>query len=91
METQTFGKKLRELKKRDGLSQGQLAAEIGISRNQVVRLEAGSSIPSWPTVRKLARLFKISADDFPAEEPPGEGPGEQEGPTKEMSHERDRH
>ena len=50
---------LRALRERAGLSQKGLAAQVGISRQQVNRLENGSYDPYLSTVRSLAQVLGV--------------------------------
>ena len=40
-----FGEKLIRLRRKNGMSQEQLAAEIGITRQSVSKWESGSTLP----------------------------------------------
>lgn len=64
-----FGQKLRDVREKAGLTQASLAKKIGLSRIQVVRLEADQSKPSWATVQEICSTFKLSCDHF-MERPP---------------------
>lgn len=49
-----------------GLRQVDVAELAGLSREQVVRLEAGECIPGWGTVQRLAAALQATpADLFP--------------------------
>jgi transcriptional regulator with XRE-family HTH domain len=50
-----------------GLTQAEVAGLAGLSREQVVRLEAGACEPTWRTVRCLAVALKAEPTEiFPA-------------------------
>ncbi len=49
--------RLRELREAQGWSQGQLAEELGVSRQTVNALETGKYDPSLPLAFRIARLF----------------------------------
>jgi transcriptional regulator with XRE-family HTH domain len=51
---------LRDLRARAGLSQKQLAAELGIASRTVLRWEAGDQTPTLTDLRRLAARFGIS-------------------------------
>lgn len=57
-----IGLKIRELRKERGLSQQDLADNIGISRSTVSGYEQQTSQPDLETLRKLALLFNVSSD-----------------------------
>ena len=59
-----FEEKLVRLRKRQGMSQEELAERLGVSRQAVSRWELGSTLPDVPNLRKLSDLFGISADDL---------------------------
>jgi transcriptional regulator with XRE-family HTH domain len=50
-----FGKRLRELRTRAGLSQEKLAAKAGVARNFVSMVENGQRNVTLATVEKLAK------------------------------------
>lgn len=52
-----FGKRLRELRKRRGLSAEQLGDKIGVARTTVFGYEQGQRIPDMITIKKIAELF----------------------------------
>ena len=49
--------RLRELRDREGLSQGELALRLEVSRQTVNALETGKYDPSLPLAFRIARLF----------------------------------
>lgn len=49
--------RLRELRTSRGWSQGELAQELGVSRQTVNAIETGKYDPSLPLAFKIARLF----------------------------------
>lgn len=55
---------LRDLRKRNGLTQEALAAELGVSRQAVIALEQGSNIPSLPLALRMAEFFQMSLDEI---------------------------
>jgi putative transcriptional regulator len=48
---------VRDLRAARGWSQGDLAAELGVSRQSVNAIETGKYDPSLPLAFKIARLF----------------------------------
>ena len=48
---------VRQLREERGLSQGQLAAELAVSRQTVNAIETGRYLPSLPLAFAIARLF----------------------------------
>ena len=48
---------VRELRSERGLSQGQLASAMGVSRQTINSIEQGRYTPSLPLAMRLARYF----------------------------------
>lgn len=75
--------KLRECRERKGLSQKQVALEIGVKPPTVSQWESGIKIPSRENIVKLANLFDvtvdyllgISEDVITKNQPPAKGEG----------------
>lgn len=59
-----FGNYIFELRSRAGLSQSELAAEVGVTNKAVSKWEVGKAKPSVDMIRKLAALFHISVDEL---------------------------
>ena len=55
--------RLRELREREGLSQGELALRLAVSRQTVNALETGKYDPSLPLAFRIARLFACRIED----------------------------
>ena len=53
---------LKKLRESAGLSQTELAKEIGISRGSISFYENGERVPDIETLRKLCEFFHVSAD-----------------------------
>lgn len=58
----TFSEKLARLRKREGLSQEELASYLGVSRQAVSRWEQGTAMPDAPNLVKLRQRFRVSLD-----------------------------
>lgn len=56
--------RLRELRVSRGWSQGELALELGVSRQTINAIETGKYDPSLPLAFKIARLFKRRIEDI---------------------------
>lgn len=54
---------MKELRKEFGWSQGDLADELGVSRQSVNAIETGRYDPSLPLAFRIARLFKCGIED----------------------------
>lgn len=60
-----FLKSLVKIRKKRGWSQEKLAAELGVSYNTLIKIEAGRiDNPRIGTAIKFARALKVSLDDL---------------------------
>lgn len=57
-----IGEKIKKLRKMNGLTQADIARELGITRSSVNAWEMGVSMPSTSYVIKLSHIFKVSTD-----------------------------
>ena len=55
---------VRALREANGLSQGQLAKELGVSRQTINSIETGKYIPSLPLALALARFFEATVEEM---------------------------
>ncbi|MHB2267393.1 helix-turn-helix domain-containing protein [Aliihoeflea sp. PC F10.4] len=59
-----FGEKLREMRRERGLSQKEMAAEIGVSAAYLSALEHGRrGVPNWAMVQKIIGYFNVIWDE----------------------------
>ena len=58
----TFGEKIRQLRKRKKLTQGQLAQLIGTHESHIGRYEKDQSSPTAAMIKNLAVTFEVSTD-----------------------------
>lgn len=56
--------RLKEFRKKNGLSQEDLADALGISRQSVIALEQGKSMPSLPLVVHMCQFFNSAFEDI---------------------------
>jgi putative transcriptional regulator len=54
--------RVRELRLSGDLSQADLAAALGVSRQTVISIESGRYLPSLPLAFRIARFFAIPVD-----------------------------
>ena len=59
-----FSEKLIQLRRKQGMSQEQLADRLGITRQSVSKWESGASDPSTSNLLALAKLYGVSAEDL---------------------------
>ena len=57
-----FGNKLKELRTQNGLTQQQLATQLGVTKSVISFYERQERTPSPEVLRKMAVLFKVSTD-----------------------------
>lgn len=55
----TFGEKLREERKKRGLSAEELGAKIGVGQSSISKFETGERNPSFKTTMKIAKALGI--------------------------------
>ena len=58
----SLGDKIKQLRKKRGLSQTELAEKIGIASAHLSRLETGKFQPSIDVLKKLSETLQVSAD-----------------------------
>ena len=58
----TLGQRIREHRRRAGLSQEALARRMDVSRQAVTKWESGQSAPSTENLFRLAELFGTTVD-----------------------------
>ena len=59
-----FGEKLRTLRREKGLSQEELAAMVGVSRQALSKWEAGQSRPELDKLLALSDIFSVTMDSL---------------------------
>jgi putative transcriptional regulator len=55
---------VRHHRERQGLSQGALAAALGVSRQTVNAIETGRYLPSLPLAISIAQYFETSVEEI---------------------------
>lgn len=60
----SFNKNLTDYRKRKGLSQEQLAFQIGVSRQAVSKWETGLSQPELTNIEKICEVLEITPNDL---------------------------
>ena len=59
-----LGEKIRDLRKRDGLSQEEVAEKLNVSRQMISKYELGETLPDLEKLEELTKLFEFSYDDL---------------------------
>lgn len=57
-----FSEKLYTLRRKSGLSQEQLAEQLGVSRQAISKWESGQSVPESDKLIVISNYFKVSLD-----------------------------
>ncbi|MCO8193251.1 MULTISPECIES: LexA family transcriptional regulator [Anaerofustis] len=57
-----FGEKLRALRKKNNMTQVDLAKALDLDKSSIAKYESAGIIPSVDTLQKIASLFKVSID-----------------------------
>jgi transcriptional regulator with XRE-family HTH domain len=57
-----FGSKLKELRMQNGLTQQQLATQLGVTKSVISFYERQERTPSPEVLRKMAAIFRVSTD-----------------------------
>jgi len=60
--TLNIGKRIKELRRKKGLTQAELARRLNYSRQLISLWEIDESMPDAATIKQLAELFNVSAD-----------------------------
>lgn len=75
----TLAERIFALRTQRGLSQEELAEQLGVSRQSVSKWETGQSVPDLDKLIKLADLFGVTLDELARDTPEqGEGASAQE-------------
>ena len=59
-----LGEKIRELRRRDGRTQENLAEALGVTSQAVSRWEAGGSYPDMELMPSIANYFGVTIDEL---------------------------
>lgn len=65
----SLGERIKALRRRAGLSQEQVAEQVGVSRQAVAKWEAGQSAPSTENLRKLVQVLQVGLEERPGSPP----------------------
>ena len=59
-----FSEKLKEIRKKEGISQEQLAEKIGVTRQAITKWETGKGLPDVENMVIIAEIFKTTIDEL---------------------------
>ena len=57
-----FGFRIRTLRKKNNLTQSQLAERLGVTKSVISAYENDLRLPSYDTLIAISRIFKVSTD-----------------------------
>lgn len=60
----TLGQRISEYRKKLGVSQEELGARLGVSRQAVSKWETGAADPSTANLLALAKLYGVSPEEL---------------------------
>ena len=63
-EVGSIGDGIRSRRKKAGMTQEELANEIGVGRSMLAQIESGSKVPTMVRGRQIARVFKCSMEEL---------------------------
>lgn len=59
-----LGKNLKRIRAKKGISQGDIARSLGVSRGYVSNIENGKTNPTLATIVRLAKAVGVSSDQL---------------------------
>ena len=59
-----FSERLKEIRKKEGISQEQLAERIGVTRQAITKWETGKGLPDVENMVIIAEIFKTTIDEL---------------------------
>ena len=81
MTQQTLGGRIAALRKEKGMTQLELAQQMGVTDKAVSKWERDLACPDIQTLPRLAQLFGITVDELMQGAAPGQGQLPKEGPS----------
>lgn len=75
----TFGEKLQKLRKEAGLSQEELACQLGVSRQAISKWERDSGYPETDKILRMGKMFHVSLDYLLGDDESSSAPDTSEG------------
>ena len=59
-----FGKRIKELRKKNGLTQEQLSEKMGLFQKQIGNIETGTCFTTINNIEKLSNIFDVEIKDL---------------------------
>jgi transcriptional regulator with XRE-family HTH domain len=63
-EAEKLGKNLKRIRTEKGISQGDIAKSLGVSRGFVSNIENGKTNPTLATISRLANAIGVTSDEL---------------------------
>lgn len=63
-EVEEIKTKVKELRNKLGITQDDLAKDVGVSRQTIISLEQGKYVPSLTLAMKIAQKFNVSVEEI---------------------------
>ena len=63
-ESEKLGNNLKRIRTKKGVTQGNIARSLGVSRSFVSNIENGKTNPTLATISKLAKALGIPSDEL---------------------------
>jgi len=63
-EQKLFGKRIKELRKQNNLTQDELAEKLGVFQKQIGNIETGTTFTTMSNITKLAGIFQVEIKDL---------------------------
>ena len=60
--TVLFGQRLKQMREKRGLTQEELAAQLGVAYQQIWRWESGKNDPTGDTLKRMANTLEVTTD-----------------------------
>ncbi len=58
------GTRVRDLRKQQGMTQGELAGKVGVTQSFISDLEYNKKFPGMPTLTKIAEVLGVTVNDL---------------------------
>ena len=59
-----LGQNLKRIRTKKGISQGDIARELGVSRGYISTIENGKTNPTLSTIARIAKALNITNDEL---------------------------
>ena len=64
MNSDQFGKKIRELRKKSNLTQKEFADKLGVTYQAVSKWENGKNMPDITLIKEISNIFKVDIEEL---------------------------